>query len=134
MFELKHILIPVDHSEGSRSALAAGLHLANRYEAIPHWFHAVPTIPQAIRDVLFPYAAMGEDIVEFENELTAYGNRVSERFADDVSSGNKKVPGRAVNGDPEDGIINEINRLGPDLLIMGASGQRGPRANQLGRT
>lgn len=136
MFEIAHILTPVDRSEGSRTAFRVARYLANVYGATIHWAHAVPTFPPLIERVLFPYAAMGEDVHELAQELLE-----SARVEFEDSFGiNERVQGRVVgslslrerNKSTEHLLAEEARRVGPDLLVLSAHGESGGRPRRLG--
>lgn len=130
MFELSHILTPVDHSQGSRYALELGQFLAQAYKAKTLWAHVVAKLSPLMERVIFPYAALGEDLAEFENELlktakSTLSGVVGQEALDD---------GRVLIGHTVQTLLDEVRRVGPELLVLGATGEANPSAVQLGST
>ncbi len=128
MFEISHILTPVDHSEGGRCAVTAAEFVAKGYQARVIWTHVVPRLTHLMETVLFPYAAMGEDLPEFEAELVQTAKLEIESLID------LELPGRVTCEEPVQGILDEIHRVGPELVVMGVAGESNFGGNQLGST
>ena len=61
MFELSTILSPVDLSDGSRSAVGVARFLSKIYDATLRSTYVVPSLSPLVKQVLFPYAALGDD-------------------------------------------------------------------------
>lgn len=130
MFEVSHIFVPVDTSRSSMCALrlAQSLRLASRPKL--EVFHVLPTLPDYMRSLLFPYAAMGEDALEIEYELTMEARQKLE-----VSL---ELPAHAslecVMGSEREVIADAMLRTPANLTIMGAFGHGGPRPHAIGST
>jgi len=130
MFEVSHILTPVDRSDGARIAFRMAQYLAGRYGAALRWTHVVPPIPSLFQHVLFPYAGMGEDHAEFEDELLeTASNKFNELFG---RKGEDKPSGSVTRAEVVDGIVEEIGRFGPELVVIGAHGDTGTRPQHIG--
>ena len=129
MFELSNVFVPIDNSTGSRCAYSVARFLSNRYEARCSWSHVVPKLSELQQRVLFPYAALGEDLVEFESELIQAGR---ELLSDLVGKSNDT--GQVLSGQPVEEILGEIRRVRPDLVVIGTNGESQGDPQQLGST
>lgn len=124
MLKFENIFVPVDLSMVSghavkiaKSVLAAGGNL--------HVAHVLSRLPVHVQEVLFPYAPLGEDGVEFAWEsLEAARIRVcrAHKLDDlDVQLGEPKV------------VLPElIARSGADLVVMGTFGDGAPYPDGMG--
>jgi nucleotide-binding universal stress UspA family protein len=134
MFELSTILTPLDGSSGSLSALAMAEHLASAYRAKVQSTHIVETIPDVVKQVLFPYAALGEDLAEFESELVTTAQRELREQYGKREGKESQHPVRVSYSRLVEGLHAELVVTGPDLVVMGAYGHGGSKNGQLGST
>ena len=126
MFEVSHILTPVDRSESARVAFNLSSYLAGIYGATLHWVHVVPPIPAVFRSVLFPYAGMGEDHIEFEEELLEGAEETFKGLFNGQSKGHVR------SAEVVDGIVETIGQVGPELVVVGSHGESGVRPQHVG--
>lgn len=133
MYSVEQVLVPVDFSTFSKSALAfarqfdgggwsdedepAGLQLT----------HAVEGLSEAMRPVLFPYAPLGEDDREFEAEIAeVVRRRLVEHFEIDDELRRRFVDEPRIGfGSDREWIQKWIGRFDADLIAMGAFGEHG---------
>lgn len=135
MFELSTILSPVDLSDGSRSAVGVARFLSKIYDATLRSTYVVPSLSPLVKQVLFPYAALGEDLPEFELELlTAAKERLAAFFEASSPNEGKPLNPHVICAPVTKGVLEEIQRVGPDLVVLGAHGNGTRHTGQLGST
>ena len=135
MFELSTILSPVDLSDGSRSALGVARFLCKVYDASFRSTYVVPSLSPLVEQVLFPYAALGEDLPELEKELlTAAKNNLTTFFETASPDDDRTLNPHVFCAPVTKGVLEEIQRIGPDLVVMGAHGNGTRHTGQLGST
>jgi nucleotide-binding universal stress UspA family protein len=134
MFDLANIVAPLDYSSTSRFALAVADYLARVYGAGVQSIHVVPKVLRVFERVLFPYAAMGEDLPEFEVELVDQAGRDLRQHLGGDENNSAAPPQRVICADVHQGVLDETVRVGPDLVVMGAHGESRPRARHIGST
>lgn len=126
----ERLFVPLDFSVSSHTALrlAGGL---TEPPAEVYVAHAIePWLPY-VKDVLFPYAALGEDEVEFEHELQQQAYACIERTYK-LESLSRCHPADILVGAAHECLPNALKRVGADLIVMGAFGASGPRPESLG--
>ncbi|MBN1944197.1 MAG: universal stress protein [Bradymonadales bacterium] len=128
-----HIVVLVDLSESSRVALRIAEQLAAAFGAELHSSHVVGAIPPLLHRVLYPYAALGEDLVEFEQELVGTARSELRRVLAQEEE-NPVHPSSVVCAPIPEGLLQEISRFQADLVVMGSRGERGPNRTSLGST
>lgn len=128
----QQLFVPLDHSSHARAALQMARALASGPDATITTAHALPEWHPALREALFPYAALGEDEVALMDELAraAHAQLVTRMALDeDEASALKVLPsgGRAA-------IVEELRRHDVGMVVMGAFGESGVRPEALGST
>ena len=140
MYRVEQVLIPVDFSSFSRSALAFVRNLAEPVEdeGKPRLVlaHAAAQMPPYLRRILFPYAALGEDDREFEAEIVeAATTELFRYFAIDEDFEKRFLAEPAVEfGAPREMIKRWAGQFSVDLIAMGAFGENGAVPGRLGST
>lgn len=121
----EHIMIPIDFSDLSQSALSAGLDLATRFEARVTLVHVTDQVDRNTWGD--PDAMMAMDAV-IDGELKALDHEAREQL-DNVS---KELEGAlpegritqlVVSGKPARRILEVAAELQPDLIVMGSHGR-----------
>lgn len=141
MYHIEQVLVPVDFSSFSRSALAFARRLGAGSDreggmARVQLGHAVEAMPPYVRSVLFPYAPLGEDDRQFEAEICAavhaemgkyfeFDDELRDRFVDDplVAFGSSK-----------EWIRRWASEIDVELIAVGSHGKEGPVAGGPGST
>ncbi len=136
MYQIEQVLVPVDFSTFSRAAVSLARMLGDgpqgNDKARVHLSHVLEPWRPYTRRVLFPYAALGEDDVEFEHELVDTARELLlahlelDPRADDLGRFNLEF------GPLGETLGEHIRNTGPDLVIMGAFGEGGAQPNVLG--
>lgn len=110
----RRILVPVDHSELDRVALAHAVSLGKPHGAVIHLLH----VEEGVASQLY-----GEEARTAEIEQ---GRRYFEELAEAVRRAGLKAELAVLHG-KEAGtiIIRQARALAPDLIVMGAHGHRG---------
>lgn len=140
MYRIEQVLIPVDFSSFSRTALAFAGRLASPLggEGAPRMqlVHAVPPFSPYLRRVLFPYAALGEDDREFEAEiLEAAQQELARYFEIDGKLRKRFIDEPLVEFGPPRGQVERwVSRFDVDLVALGAFGESGAYTGGLGST
>lgn len=134
MYRIENVLVPADLSASSKSAFALATSLGGEEQPQVHLAHAVAPLSTYVRDVLFPYAPLGEDDVEFEFELVeAARDRLHQAF--DIDE--EKLPmhlarPRIEAGEPRELLPEFARTTAADLIVMGAFGESGVYPDALG--
>ena len=134
MFEPAQIFVPLDHSRPSGAALALARSLSVKLQSAPRLqiAHALERLPRHLHAVLFPYAAMGEDSVEFERELVISAREaLTTRF--DLSDIERDAT-RCEVGAIKEQLPQMLLSSPCEIVIMGAFGEGGALPESLGST
>ena len=132
MFSLERIFLPLDLSQGSRAALALALELGQPHPQL-HVAHVLPAWQPPLRQILFPYAALGEDDVELEHELIQAAQQLlMTRFELDPNV--LAAPPHVAMGQLRQTLPALLRQSDAQLVIMGACGESGPEPESLGST
>lgn len=118
----QHILLPIDGSEISLRAAAAGIALAARLGAQVHALHVVAQMPP----VPFLYDVIAASNLSYENVARDTGNRFLAEVCERAKAAG--VPCQSSlesNTAPPRAIVAKARALGCDLIVMGCNGWRG---------
>jgi nucleotide-binding universal stress UspA family protein len=134
MYRVEQVLVPVDFSTFSRAALAFARAIGDESPRI-HLAHALGEWRPYVRRVLFPYAALGEDDVEFEHELIEEARVHMLGHLEIDPNDDESIATLTLELGHEKKVLSErIRSVGPDMIVMGASGESGVHPNVLGST
>lgn len=111
------ILLPVDGSEGARSAVRRALALAARDGAAVHALHVVDT-----RRYGEPARSSTELTVD---DLEDAGNELLTEIRETAAMRGIDVTVRCCHGRPADEILAHAAAVGADLVVMGTTGESG---------
>ncbi len=136
MYQVEQVLVPVDFSASSRAALAFARAIGeDKTSPRIHLAHALGEWAPYVRRVLFPYAALGEDDVEFEHELIEEARAHMLGHLEVDPDKDKAVAELTLKFGPIKETLSErIRSVGPDMVVMGAFGEGGVQPNVLGST
>ncbi|RAL22240.1 hypothetical protein DL240_10325 [Lujinxingia litoralis] len=137
MYRVEQVLVPLDFSTSSRSALAFARALGGEEPARMQVGHALEPMPPYVRRVLFPYAALGEDDREFEAELIEEARAELERYFEFDDRLRRRMIGEPVveMGASREQVARWAGRFDVEAVVMGAVGeQSGGAGHQLGAT
>lgn len=132
MHDIERVLVPVDFSAFGRTALAFARRLGQAGLTIQPAHVVEPWAPY-VRRVLFPYAALGEDDVEFEHELIEAARAELDRHLD-LDAEDAAVAEPIVRLGGRETLAEIARSTGADAVVMGAFGEGGVRAGALGST
>ena len=132
---IEHLFIPTDFSRSSRAAveLARGMG-ANGEKLAIELVHVIDALPPYMREVLFPFAGMGEDEAELENDLCARAAEAMEKTYELDLSRDEIFEPRALVGVRDEAITDALAASNAQLVIMGAFGQGGSVPESIGST
>lgn len=134
MYKIEQVLVPVDFSSFSRAALAFARGLAAHPPRV-HLAHVLEPWRPYVRRALFPYAALGEDDVEFEHELLEQARYSLLDYLHVNLERDKYIAGCTLEyGAIRPVLSARVRSVGPDLVVMGAFGEDGVQPNMLGST
>ncbi|QDG51775.1 universal stress protein [Persicimonas caeni] len=134
MYQVEQVLVPVDFSTSSRAALAFARAIGKNSPRI-HLAHALGEWRPYVRRVLFPYAALGEDDVEFEHELIEEARAHMLAHLEVNPDKDKSIADLTMQIGPVKETLSErVRSVGPDMVVMGAFGEGGVQPNVLGST
>lgn len=130
MRTFERLFVPLDFSASSHVALRLASGLGDPPAQI-YVAHAIePWLPY-VKDVLFPYAALGEDEVEFEHELRQQAHACIERTYNLGNLARCHAP-EVLMGPAHKALPGALKRVDADLIVMGAFGATGPKPESLG--
>lgn len=134
MYKIEQVLVPVDFSSFSRAALAFARGLGAHPPRV-HLAHVLEPWRPYLRRALFPYAALGEDDVEFEHELLEQARHSLLDYLKVNLERDKYIAGLTLEyGAIRPVLSARVRSVGPDLVVMGAFGEDGVQPNMLGST
>ncbi len=143
MYQVDQVLVPLDFSSFSRSALAFARQLGRgrddgtgKNPVRLQLAHAVEAMPSYVRSVLFPYAALGEDDREFEAEIAEAARHEMERYFefDESLRGRFRADPIIEFGSSSAMIRRWCGRFEQEMIVAGAFGENGVFAGGLGST
>lgn len=124
----KHILVPVDFSNGSARAVDEAVTLASALGADLELFHAyqlpVLALPDSSVTVSPTYVADLTD--RAQRELNSHRDRLSERGLN--------VTTKLLEGNPADAIVQRAESLPALMIVLGTHGRSGFKRFLLGST
>jgi nucleotide-binding universal stress UspA family protein len=127
--EIETILVPTDFSEDADQALATAKQLARRFGSKLVLLHAYRV------DLPMSTPALGGGFVlpdGFYEELRAHATSRIEALAAETAEEGLEVSGEAVEERASVAIVEEAERLGADLIVMGTRGLTGLKHVALG--
>ncbi len=124
---MKKILVPIDYSDASESALQLACDLAGRTGAVLDLLH-VYQIPSDI----YPYTLFITE--EVEQQIRDREAERIEAWCDKVRSDGQIAVGHVVRGATHDEISGVARELDVDLIVIGTRGISGLRHAFLGST
>ncbi|MGM0557685.1 MAG: universal stress protein [Myxococcota bacterium] len=124
MYQINSAYIPVDFSSHARVAVDLAQNFDNPRVTMAH---IIAGWQPYVRNVLFPYAALGEDDVEFEFELIQEARSALHDHLD-IDDEVLEVEVGAIH----QALPAQIRSHDPDAVFMGAFGESGPRPHSLG--
>jgi nucleotide-binding universal stress UspA family protein len=134
MYRVEQVLVPVDFSTFSRAAVAFARAIGAETPRL-HLTHALGEWPAYMRQVLFPYAALGEDDVEFEHELIeAARAHMLAHLEIDPNRDEDIADLTLAFGHEKQFLSDRVRSVGPDMVVMGAFGESGVHPDVLGST
>ena len=120
MFSVEYVVVPVDLSASSRGAFALARSIGDSPPKT-HLVHAWGGWPTYLERVLFPYAPLGEDVVEFEHEIAVEAEAaifdtfgLPEELPDDIDDP------AIIRGYPRDVLPEHIQGIAADLVVVGS--------------
>lgn len=133
---VEQVLVPLDFSEHSRSALEFVRNLGETKNVpLVQVAHAVPPLSAAQREILFPYAALGEDDRAFEHELIETSRSLLfETYGLEADEKRLLTEPLVEVGHPHQLLPEWASRFDVDLIALGAFGQSGTYPGGLGST
>lgn len=124
------ILVPVDFSEGSRSALDEAIVIAERFGASIDLFHAWQLPTYAGSDAMF--GGNGAGVLIAEDTQRIAGEQLDAWTAALKRRGFPDAKGILAVGDPATSIVEHADAGGYDLIVIGTHGRTGLRRLALG--
>jgi len=116
---LKRILVPVDFSDNSRSALEQASSLAGRWGAELHLLHVVEDQTPAVSEIAMAYPIVNSYI----HDLVKTGQEQLDAF---LPAAGPSVQRKVVLGDPTKKINDYADEHRIDLIVVGTHGRTGP--------
>lgn len=115
----KSLLVAIDGSKQSEKALTLACHLARQDDAQVHIVHA----PQVLQHPAIMTWGLGSVTLGDNDELEVTGNKIVERAIQEANAlGVTNVQGHVVRGEPAQAIIQEAQKLGVDVIVLGCRG------------
>ena len=127
------LLIPIDGSEMSRHAALRGLELAGMLGARACALFVVDTRTFPGELPILP-PSMAPYYASFTEELKKAGEAALEDLVPEAEKRSVKLTREVRTGTPAAAIIEEVSRVGADLVVMGSHGRSGVGRLLLGST
>ncbi len=122
MFTPKKILVPTDFSRSSEIALEKAMDLAEEYNAKVVLLHVDEDIQQCAAD----YCLRTEDVMKIEEENMQRSRKLLEQEADSLRGAKHiDIEYNLRTGSPIEVILEEQEKLSPDLIVIGTHGREG---------
>lgn len=140
MFRVEQVLVPLDFSSHSQAAFSFVRSLPSPVPGIEgpeiQLVHALRPMPDYMREILYPYAALGEDDRELEAEML---ERLERRFFSFFGIDGKTEKQFQNHPDFKFGHPRELlpewaGKYAADLVVLGAFGEGGSFVGGLGST
>ncbi len=125
MLSFRHILVPVDFGESSREALAAAMDLSKQYDSALTLVHTLE-IPA------YGYGALEVSAIDMLGPLHDLAEQQLATLLAEVKKERPEATSVLSTGVAWHEILGSIERLKPDLVVMGTHGRRGIRRMILG--
>lgn len=129
MLALERLLVPLDFSDASKTALHRGADLARRTGADLHVFHVVPGFEPVDRDA---FEDLDPDDQDFYRRVWDRADFDLTRLLTEVGTDDLKVRRVLSYGLPSSLILEYADDQDIDLIVMGTHGRRGLRRFMLG--
>ena len=126
-YHLQNIFVAADFLSYSTAGLQLASELSGLSCAALTCFHALEKIPTSIRDILFPYAALGSDEVEFMDELRAGTEKRGAKFLRDTmgaSAEHMRLKVDFARDSMAKSILHAASEVNADLMVAGAYGTK----------
>lgn len=128
----KHILVPIDGSELSKTVLEPACSFAREAGARLTFYHAQSTY--------LPYGMATEGAIDFAGASEAYRNAMDKQVESILNTATQAATEAGLEfealstecDEPYEGIITTAQSCGCDLIFMASHGRRGARALMLG--
>jgi nucleotide-binding universal stress UspA family protein len=127
MITIRNILCPIDFFPAADAAVSYAAQLAANYDASVHLLHVVTPITPFVHE----YAIDAGDILGSAQQAAA---EEMKRLVERVSEAGIPVESEVRVGDVYDEITTSIDRLKPELVVMGTHGRRGAERWIMGST
>jgi len=119
------VLVPTDGSEAAAAALDHALGVAGRFDATVHGLYVVETDALA-------HEAPTLSLDDLRETLRAEGETVLDDLRARATDRGVDVTATAVEGVPEDAIVEYATGNGIDLVVMGTHGRHGAEPYPVG--
>ncbi len=132
MFTVDYVVVPVDLSANSRGAYALARSIGDTAPQT-HVVHAWGGWPPYFENVLFPYAPLGEDAVEFEHEIALEAEAAIFELLDLPEDLPNDIDDPVVlRGEPREVLPEHIQGIAADLIVVSAQGASGILPHSIG--
>ncbi|MGK5094066.1 universal stress protein [Deltaproteobacteria bacterium TL4] len=122
MIQMKHILLPTDCSEPSKSALRYAFEFGKQFQAE---VTLLTVVDNRFMDFLGPAYFPNDMFNDLENSLEKQGHEQLKEFADKFLSSEVKMNLVVLQGDPVTEIIHYAKDQEIDVIIIGTHGHTG---------
>lgn len=133
MISTATVVALLDTSEEASSVLASSRALlAQDVPSMLHTVHVVEEMSAAMQRYLFPYACFGDDHDAVVTDMLSAGRAaLRRRFKDQKDFDDRFL--RVVYGRVADRALKELETLGPDLVVVGATSSEHPEIGVVGK-
>jgi universal stress protein A len=126
MFQIRHILVPVDFSDHSAHALDVAVSLAQSFGAQIHLLHCYQIRVGGVS----PYGLVIPESLDREVREAAAGKL--DEWKEKITAAGVKVEGGVTPLFPSDAIASHAEEIPADLIVMGTRGLTGLKHVVLG--
>jgi nucleotide-binding universal stress UspA family protein len=122
--QIQRILVPVDYSSCSRSALRFALDLAEKYQAeldVVHVWDRPSYVSNVVMTTKEPIS--GKSLIRLIQENAQ--RDLDEFLQGTATAAGAAVTGRLLDGDPASALIHEVRQGKHDMVVVGTHGRTG---------
>jgi nucleotide-binding universal stress UspA family protein len=131
MFTPKKILVPTDFSRSSEIALEKALDMAEEYNAKVVLLHVDEDVQQCAAD----YCLRSEEVVKIEEDNRMRSRKLLEQEANSLRGAKHiDIEYDLRTGSPAQVILEEQEKIRPDLIVIGTHGREGFFKHVIGST
>lgn len=134
-YNTRNLFVAGDFHAYSTQALHLALALNEKLSSVLSYFHALEKFPTVMREMLFPYAALGDDELEILNELRENAHAKGKSFLEQTlgeASEKLRLKVDFARDSLAKSIMHSASEANADLMFCGAYGTKPHTTGSIG--